>query len=208
MSLGNCRVWNCADSAYVVASPSQGSVGVGVVQIASANHSVSLARVADGSYSSSTEPAMFWGSSDELQLSIEGNSGFPALKTTMAAPPPLAVTAPAPIATALPIDKTADLTVGWSTPISGSVYVSLSVETGVPDSVVPIVTPGIDCIFPAETQTGAIPSALLTQIPAPDSLVQYALEVYTYAHGSGVADDTLIDFEARWLGLSSAAVVQ
>lgn len=205
---GPCRLWTCGESAYVT-SPSPKLLNVGSVQVSSSTESLELTRDTSGVYRQEEPPAALWQTKDTLTLEIEGSSKFEPITAILRAPLPLTVTAPeAPADTPLVMDATSDLQLAWSAPLTGSVILAISAETVEADGAEPILTPGIDCEFPADAGEGLLPADLLQQLQAPATLSHYYLDAVTYASDFAASGDSWVDFRATWVGLSTPATLQ
>lgn len=203
---GRCRVWSCSEAAYAAES-SMKTVGAGRVQVTSATGSVELMRREDGFYRLAP-PERFWPDGGSLTLQVEGSKDFPKLSTSLPSPIPLTVSEPALAGPAWVIDRNVDLPVKWSGPATGSVVVTISLETTSGTGTEPIVNPGVDCEFPAAAGTALVPSAFLKMLPTPANLIRYYVDVFTYTAASGQAEDAWVDFHVSWVGLSAAATAR
>ena len=201
-----CRAWTC-DAAVYTAGNRVKTVSAGDLTISSPDQSMELTREDDGYYRNAEAPAVFWNEGDSVTVSVSGSDSFPELEASVVGAAPLVVTLPEFSEEGLTIEKGSDLEVEWTGGGEGKVYIAISPRTE-GDNDKPITTPGIDCSFSAKPQRARLPASFIAQLPAPDNLVTYQVDIVTLSDTSATSGDAWLDFRTTWLGMSTTAVVE
>ncbi|MFZ5890197.1 MAG: hypothetical protein ACOY0T_03935 [Myxococcota bacterium] len=204
---GTCRVWQCNNDAYTTL-PGIEVLDAGAISVTGAKRELAFERDTEGEYKiGDFDESPLWDGGETLSASIAGSADIPVGALSLTAPPPLVVTEPVVPEEGLTIDVKNDLLISWQ-PLTtaDAVYVAISTNTEITRSdgeVIPSSAPAVDCKFSGSTGKGVVRTSFLSLIPKPPGLKSYQLDVLTFAYDQKRVSDTMLEFRATWVGLST-----
>lgn len=155
--VGNCRLLVCTPSSQppsVETSP----MSAGTITLSTPLTSLTLVPKADATYDTLSGFGSLWAPGDTVDVQVSGGE-VPAFSTSVVAPSPVNVTAPAlDPATPLTIDTTKDLAISWAGSSVGEVIAGVSTYSASEVAV-------LNCKFDPAAGHGVLPASLLGLLP-------------------------------------------
>jgi hypothetical protein len=153
---GACKLEVC-----VAPPPAPPFASAGTLTLTGGTHTLTVAPMANGSYSQLVDATQtLWSGGETLTLTASGAT-VPAFSTSVTAPAPIVVAAPAAPAggAKLTVSRSSDLTFTWTGGGGATVGGGISAVYG-------STAESVTCTVPASAGTFTLPASLIAQLPA------------------------------------------